>query len=134
MFSFSRMTLETLITGLFIIASTSVIAGEYNQQQKEMTNKQFEETAGSQKERTIEKQAETLGTHKVEDRLHERDRNIERKSHSDYPRDQDRAGHNVEEKRSIHSDGPRADGHEHQPLDPEPKGGLPEPKGGPSKK
>ena len=116
MFSLSRMILGTLTVGIFTIVSTSVIAGEYNPEQKEMTNKQFGEIAESQKERTVEKQAETLGTHKVEDKLQERDRNIDRKSHSDFPRDQDRAGHTVEEKRSVHSDGPRSDQHSDSPT------------------
>ena len=101
--------------GIFSISSTSLFA-EYDSKQKEMMNKEAGELSSSNKNVTSDKQGETTGTDKVQQKLHDRE-DASHTSESDKHRDQDRAGKTVEEKRDIHSDGPRADGGEDTHLE-----------------
>jgi hypothetical protein len=72
-------------------------------------NKESGELSQSNKEFTADKQAETLGTRKMQEKLRDRDADQERSSKSELPGNEDRSGKTIEEKREIHSDGPRAD-------------------------
>ncbi|SFE64406.1 hypothetical protein [Nitrosomonas sp. Nm166] len=110
-----RPFLMLLIISLFFIMSTSVFA-EYDKEKKDAMHKEFDELSESNKNLTVDKQAETLGTHKVQEKLHDREDSAHT-SESAKPRDQDRAGKTVEEKREVHSDGPRADPAEDSPLE-----------------
>ena len=111
MFSFLQTILAVFITGIFLIMSASVFA-EYDSKQKAEMNKESEELSQSNKEFTVDKQAETLGTHKVQEKLHDREVDKDRTTKSELPKNEDRSGKTIEKKREIHSDGPRADSDE----------------------
>ncbi len=115
MFTFVKNFLIYFSFGMFSVISTSVVA-EYDSKQKEMMSKESEELSNSNKSLATDKQVETTGTKKVEQKLHDREEAAQ-SSESSQHRDQDRAGKTIEEKRDVNSDGPRADGNEDTPLE-----------------
>jgi hypothetical protein len=110
-----------LLTVLFLILNSSVQA-QNDIDQKESINTKYVELSDSTKDLTVEKQAEELGTDKVEQKLHDREVIKRSKETDDWPQYQDRAGKTIPEKREVHSDGPRADGNEENPSGTEAPG------------
>lgn len=104
-----------LITTLIFVLSSSVQADDVDQ--KENMNGESKELSDSNKDLTVEKQAKELNTHKVEQKLHDREVIMKSAESAEMPKDQDRAGKTISEKRDVHSDGPRADGNENTPLE-----------------